>query len=520
MPRRLRQGHKRTSSQQGENLIITKPRGVNFEPIIGLEIHVELGTQTKLFCGCPNRFGQSPNSQVCPVCLGLPGVLPVVNQKAIELLLRAGLALGCRIPKKSKFDRKNYFYPDMPKNYQISQYDLPFALKGHITIGSGSQEKKIEIHRIHLEEDTGKSIHVSSRNSAQAGPVVGGRIGGSMHTFLDYNRAGIPLIEVVTEPDLRSPQEAVDFLQKLRRTLQFLEVSDCKMEEGRMRCDANISLRPKENQVYGTKIEIKNMNSFKNVKDALTHEIERQDKALSEGKKLIQETRGWDEEKKITFSMRSKEEAHDYRYFPEPDLPSFEISQTWLEELKSSLPELPETKSMRYQSQYGLSGDEAEFLVNTRSMAEFFDQSVALKTSPKEICNWLRGDLSKYLNEHGMEIHETRLTPEKFSRLLSALEKGTLSGKMAKELLPEMLAEGKDPDQLIHEKGLSQISDPENLKKIVVEVLNDPASGKAVGEYKAGKQQAFGFLVGAIMKKSGGKANPQMTNEILKKLLT
>lgn len=480
---------------------------MNYEAVIGLEIHVELGTQTKLFCGCSNHFGQSPNSQVCPVCLGLPGVLPVVNQRAVELILFSGLALECKIPPRSKFDRKNYFYPDMPKNYQISQYDLPFTQNGHLVVESNGTTRKIGITRIHLEEDTGKSIH-------------GGQIGSSTHTLLDYNRAGVPLIEVVTEPDLRSAEEAVDFLQKLRRTLQFLNVSDCKMEEGRMRCDANVSLRPLGDKAYGVKIEVKNMNSFKSVKDALTHEIDRQTRVLSSNGKLTQETRGWDETKRITFSMRSKEEAHDYRYFPEPDLPPFQVSNDLLESLRATLPELPQAKSARYQREYSLSSEDAEFLVSTRSMSEFFESALQRVNAPKEICNWLRGDVAKILNEHGIEIEGTRLTPAALSKLILMTRAGTVSGKIGKELLPEMIVRGEDPEALVAAKGLTQISDPESLKGMISEVLGDPASAKAIEEFRSGKERALGFLVGAVMKKTAGKANPQLVNELLKGFLS
>ncbi len=496
----------------------------SFEPVIGLEIHVELATKTKLFCGCVNGFGGSPNTQVCPVCLGLPGVLPVVNERAIELLLRAALAFGCEIPQRSKFDRKNYFYADMPKNYQISQYDLPFSVRGGIKISadkSVSEEKTVGITRIHLEEDTGKSIHVAPKDpSENAGAtIVGGRIGYSAYTLLDYNRAGVPLIEIVSEPDMRSPKEAVEFLQKLRLTLQVLEVSDCKMEEGRMRCDANVSIRPQGTKELGTKIEVKNMNSFRSVREALTFEIERQTNALAHGERLIQETRAWDESKKVTFSMRSKEEAHDYRYFPEPDLSPFLIEKEWHNRIGQSLPELPEARLIRYQEHLGLSLDEAEFLVGNPSITKFFDQAVSLRNLPRDICNWMRGDVSKYLNEKNIEITETRLTPGALVELIALIEKGTVSGKIAKEILPEMMSSGKTAQALIDAQGLTQISDDASLLAVVNEVVQDPANSNAIGEYRAGKEKAFGFLIGAIMKKTKGKANPQKVGDILKESL-
>jgi len=488
---------------------------MQYETVIGLEIHVELATRTKLFCACRNGFGESPNTQVCPVCLGLPGILPVVNEVALTLLFRAGLALDCQIPPKSKFDRKNYFYPDMPKNYQISQYDLPFTVNGRLKL---EHVKEVGIERIHMEEDTGKSIHVAP--SSTSGGVVGGRIGSSTYTLIDYNRAGVPLIEVVTRPDMRSPDEAVDFLQKLRRTLQFLEVSDCKMEEGRMRCDANVSIRPQGATTLGAKIEIKNMNSFKSVRDALHYEIKRQNEAVEVGERLVQETRAWDETKRVTFSMRSKEEAHDYRYFPEPDIPPFAIAESLIDAVRKTLPELPEARAARYSRDFSLSQDESEFLISARSLSDFFDQTVALISRGKEICNWLRGDIAKYLNEHTLEINQTKLTPKGLAGLIEQIEKGTISGKIAKDLLPEMLEKGGDPQALIQSKGLTQISDAGSLEKLIAEVLQDPGSAKALEEFRAGKERALGFLVGAVMKKTQGKANPQMVNELLKKQLT
>lgn len=483
---------------------------MDLEPVIGLEIHVELATSSKLFCGCVNRFGQNINTQVCPVCLGLPGTLPVTNEKAVELLLNAAIGLECEIPKRSKFDRKNYFYPDMPKNYQISQYDLPLAVHGKLRIHWNEQEHTIRIHRIHLEEDTGKSTHIAG---------IGGRIHESLYTLLDYNRAGVPLIEIVTEPDLQSEEQAVLFLQKLRLTLQTLGISDCKMEEGRMRCDANISVRPKNTTALGVKVEVKNMNSFKSVRDALCFEIERQTKRLSQGEKLEQETRGWNEDKKFTFSMRSKEEAHDYRYFPEPDLPPFEIKPEQLEAIRSTMPELPEAKMNRYRRTYALPVEYAETLVNDAALSAFFEASVGLWNQPKEICNWLRGDISKYLNETGLEISETRLTPANLVQLLQLVDNGTISGKIGKELLPDLLKDGHSPSALVEKKGLAQISDPESLKQIIQDILKEPASAKGVEEYKAGNTRALGFFVGAVMKKTAGKANPKLVNDLLKESL-
>ncbi|MCL4513286.1 MAG: Asp-tRNA(Asn)/Glu-tRNA(Gln) amidotransferase subunit GatB [Candidatus Eremiobacteraeota bacterium] len=511
---------------------------MEFEPVIGLEIHVELGTKTKLFCGCLNRFNQAPNSQICPVCLGLPGTLPSVNRQAVALLIKTGLALNCSIPLKSKFDRKNYFYPDMPKNYQISQYDSPFAAEGKLDLWIDGVKKTVEIQRIHLEEDTGKSIHVSTSNSQGEKradsersvildramnlerAMIGSRISDADYTLLDYNRAGVPLMEIVTKPDLRSPEEAVLFLQKLRLIVQTLEVSDCKMEEGQMRCDANVSLREKGSKAFGEKVEIKNMNSFKSIRDALHHEIERQREKLLKGEKVYQETRGWDETRKITFVMRSKEYAHDYRYFPEPDLPSYEISPQWLNEVKTSLPELPDEKERRYKEKYLLSDEEVQILLGNLTLAKFFDEAAAWGGNPKEICIWIKGDISKYLNEKKCDLTKTKLTPGLLVELIGFIEKGIINGKTAKELLPEILEKGvpSSLESTIQSRGLGQISDLDSLKKILDEILEKPESQKAVEEYRNGNERAFGFLVGEVMKKTKGKANPQIANQLLKEM--
>jgi aspartyl-tRNA(Asn)/glutamyl-tRNA(Gln) amidotransferase subunit B len=482
----------------------------SFEAVIGLEVHVELATKTKLFCSCPNRFGGIPNTHVCPVCLGLPGVLPVVNKEAVRLLLKAALALDCQVPPKSKFDRKNYFYPDMPKNYQISQYDLPFAVEGHVKIFSGDREYSVRIKRIHLEEDTGKSIHVGTSD---------GRMGQADYTLVDYNRAGVPLIEIVTYPDLKTPQEAGMFLQKLRLILQTVGVSDCKMEEGRMRCDANVSVRLAGLHALGTKVEIKNMNSFKSVRDALAFEIERQKKILLNGGKILQETRGWDEDNKRTFLMRSKEEAHDYRYFPEPDLPPFEITTQQLEEIRRLLPEPPDAKKKRYTEAYNLSNEEAEALASNLSLSNFFDETMKWTSNAKEVCHWLRGEILGYLNEKGIEISQSRLLPQSLACLVDLITDGSISGKMAKEILPELFETGANPKELVKQKGLTQISDEKELEPLLLATLTSPASASAIKDYLRGNKNAFGFLMGTLMKLSHGKANPKLAHDLLKRHL-
>lgn len=473
--------------------------GAEYETIIGLEVHVELLTKSKLFCRCSADFGAPPNTQVCPVCLGLPGVLPVVNRKAIELLVRSALPLNCRITAFSKFDRKNYFYPDMPKNYQISQYDLPLAVNGYVTISIDGKSLKIGIKRIHIEEDTGKSTHM-------------GTIDRSLYTLEDYNRAGVPLLEIVTEPDIRSAEEAQQFLQTLRNLLRWLEISDCKMEEGSLRCDANISIR-KRNEALGTKTEIKNMNSFKSVKEALEYEEERQRELVAQGQKIIQETRGWDEKKSITIAMRSKEAEHDYRYFPEPDLPPLQISTAWIEEIRASLPELPSERKERFMREFGLPAYDAEFLTSSKELADFFEETCRCIPSPKAISNWLMGDISKFLNERVLSIGEARITPGDLAAMIRFLEDGTISGKIGKSLIEEMLQTGERPDALIKKHGWFQISDEVELLKIVKGILSE--NPRAVEEYRGGSKKTLGFLVGQVMKSTGGKANPGMINALL-----
>ncbi len=477
---------------------------VQYETVIGLEVHIELKTNTKIFCSCSTEFGAEPNHHVCPVCMGLPGVLPVLNKKVVEYGILAGLALNCQIARFSKFDRKNYFYPDLPKAYQISQYDLPLAENGYLEINTGEGVKRIGITRIHMEEDAGKLVHQGS-------------ISTTPYSLVDYNRTGVPLIEIVSEPDLRSPEEARAYVEKLKAIIQYTDVSDCKMQEGSLRCDANVSVRPAGTEKLGTKTEIKNLNSFKSLQRALEYEIERQIDLLEENEKIIQETRTWDEERGITLPLRSKEEAHDYRYFPEPDLVPVEISEEWVDSIKSRLPELPDEKKKRYVEQYGLPPYDAGVITVSKDMASFFEKCVGIYPEAKTIGNWIMGDLSRLLNARNMDITECPVKPEQLVEMLKLLDKGTISGKIAKTVFEEMFETGKDPGTIVEEKGLVQISDTSAIEELVnTAIENNP---KSVQDYKAGKKKAMGFLVGQVMKASKGKANPQVVNELLKQKL-
>jgi aspartyl-tRNA(Asn)/glutamyl-tRNA(Gln) amidotransferase subunit B len=475
-----------------------------YETVIGLEVHAELLTQSKLFCGCANKFGEPPNTLVCPVCLGLPGVLPVINKKAVDYLLKAALALGCRVAPYSKFDRKNYFYPDMPKNYQISQYDLPLAEEGSLDIAAKAGLKTIRIKRIHLEEDTGKSVHL-------------GTIDDSLYTKEDYNRAGVPLLEIVTHPDITAPEEAHAYLTALKQLLQWLEISDCKMEEGSLRCDANISLRPIGESALGVKTEIKNMNSFKSVQAALTFEVGRQSKLLQQGNPIIQETRGWDENRQETFPMRSKEEVQDYRYFPEPDLPPLTITAPELESLSRELPELPEAMRRRFKEQYRLSPYDAAQMTQSKAWAAFFEATAQIYPNAKAVANWMMVEVAKYLNTNQVELSQTLLTPVNLAEMLKLIDQGTLSGKLAKDVLPEIFTTGKAVFSLIKEQGLEQLSNESALSAIIREVLL--THQVVVEDYKNGKDKAFGFLMGQVMRATQGKANPELTQRLLKEAI-
>ncbi|MCM8779223.1 MAG: Asp-tRNA(Asn)/Glu-tRNA(Gln) amidotransferase subunit GatB [Candidatus Omnitrophica bacterium] len=470
-----------------------------YETVIGLEVHLQLKTKTKAFCGCANRFGEEPNTLVCPVCLGLPGSLPVLNKKALEFALKVALALNCEINKFFKFDRKNYYYPDLPKNYQISQYDLPLSKNGYIDIETAGISKRIGIRRVHLEEDAGKLIHTEN------------------YSLVDYNRAGIPLLEIVTEPDINSPEEAYTYLTNLKAILEYLEVSDCDMEKGSLRCDANISLRMKNSEKLGIKTELKNMNSFKAVRDALDFEIKRQREILEEGGEIIQETRLWDAEKEVTTSMRSKEEAHDYRYFPDPDLVVFSVEDEFLDSLRKSLPELPKKRCLRFQEEYKLSAYDSRVLTQSKSLADYFEVCVKLYPQPKEISNWLTTEILAYLNEKKLSLENLNLEPRRLVRLLEILKAKQINRNTAKEVLRIMLDTEKDADTIIKERNLFLISSVSDIEKIVEEVIE--ANPGSVNAYLKGKENALMFLVGQVMKKTQGKAEPLKVQELLRKNL-
>jgi len=474
---------------------------MDYEVVIGLEVHTQLSTKSKAFCGCSTKFGAEPNSQVCPVCLGLPGVLPVLNEEYLNLGIKVALALNCTISKVMKFDRKNYYYPDLPKNFQISQYDMPLAEGGSIEIEEGDKISRIGIKRVHMEEDAGKLIH----------PEEGD------YSLVDLNRTGIPLLEIVSEPDIRSADQAYRYLVSLKAILEYLGVSDCNMEEGSLRCDANISIRPKGKKALGVKVEIKNMNSFKGVKAALNFEEARQAATLKEGKKIIQETRLWDATEEKTVSMRTKEEAHDYRYFPEPDLVPFEVEGKRIKTLKAALPELPDTRMRRFQKEYEISKYDASVLVSDKAMADYFEECLEHHKEPKAVANWITQDLAASLSAINLNISELKVPARNLASLVEMISSGVLSGKIAKEVLKVMIETGQDPKKIVKEKGLVQMSSEDDLKAIVLEVMNE--NGKSVQDYKSGKTQVMGFLVGQVMKKTKGKANPKVLNEILQKEL-
>ncbi|MFN2460749.1 MAG: Asp-tRNA(Asn)/Glu-tRNA(Gln) amidotransferase subunit GatB [Candidatus Velthaea sp.] len=477
-----------------------------YEAVIGIECHVELKTASKMFCGCANEFGGEPNTKVCPVCLALPGALPVPNAAAIEHMLRAGLAFGATIPAFSKFDRKNYFYPDMPKNYQISQFDMPLTEGGTVRywLADGSL-RECRLTRIHLEEDTGKSTHAGSAD---------GRIAGSSSSLVDFNRAGVPLMECVSEPDLRSADEAVAFLDALKRTFVQLGVSDVKMEEGSLRCDANVSIRLVGDAAYGTKTEIKNMNSFRSVHRAIESELDRQIALLENGGRIVQETRGWDEAAGVTHSMRSKEQAHDYRYFPDPDLVPMEIDAARVETLRAALPELPIARYERYVRGHGMGVAHATQLVENRPLAEYFDRAVAVANNAAGVLNFVLGDLSRMANETGTDVAACNVTPEALAELLALIDARTINHKIAKDVLLRVWTDGGSPKAVVERNGLAQVSDPGAVAAFVDEVL--AANPKSVADFRAGKENALKFLVGQVMKVSRGKANPALVETVLR----
>lgn len=474
-----------------------------YETVIGLEVHAHLKTKTKAFCDCPNEFGAEPNTQVCPVCLGMPGVLPVVNKAMIACAVKVGLALDCAISDTTKFDRKNYFYPDLPKGYQISQYDQPICKTGYIIV----KEKKIRIHRAHMEEDAGKLVHAGAAG-----------LHGSDYSLVDYNRGGVPLLEIVSEPDISSPEEARLYLTELRNILRYINVCDGNLEEGSFRCDANVSLRPVGTQELGTRTEIKNLNSFKAVQRAIQYEIDRQTAILESGEKVVQQTRLWNEADGKTHPMRSKEEAHDYRYFPEPDLVPLVIDKAWIDKLAKEMPELPEARRNRYSSELKLAPDDAYVLVESKEMSDFFDQSIKLGANAKDAVNWLIGTTQAYLKESKVEFVDLPLTPENIKDLSQAVAKGTISNTAAKQVLAELLAKESDVKTIIEKLGLTQISDEGDLRKAVSEILN--ANQSQVEEFRQGKTKVRQFFFGEVMKATKGKANPQVINRLLDELLS
>jgi len=484
-------------------------RGVPHEAVIGIECHVELKTQTKMFCGCRNVFGGEPNTNVCPVCLGMPGALPVPSRLAIELVVKAGLAFGAEIPAFSKFDRKNYFYPDMPKNYQISQYDMPFTSGGTVPfwLADGTQ-CGIKLTRIHLEEDTGKSMHAGSAD---------GRLSGSTHSLVDFNRAGVPLMECVSEPDMRSAVEAVGYLEALKRTFVALGISDVKMEEGSLRCDANVSIRPAGASEYGTKTEIKNMNSFRSVQRAIDHELARQVEVLSNGDRIVQETRGWDEAGSTTHVQRSKEQAHDYRYFPDPDLVPIEFSPDVLERLRSELGELPQTRLDRLIGNDKLSVAQAHQLVDTPGLADYYDAATGASGAPQATLNFVLGELSRLANESGIAVGASRVTPQALAELVSLTEKNAINSKTAKDLLGRLWTDGGSPTEIVTSEELGQVSDVGAIDALVSEVI--ASQPKSAEDFKNGKDIVMKFLVGQVMKASRGKADPVLAEERLRAMI-
>ena len=474
---------------------------MEYEPVIGLEVHAQLLTKSKIFCGCSTQFGQPPNTNICPVCLGMPGVLPVLNRQVVEFTIRAGLATDCAIAEKSVWARKNYFYPDLPKGYQISMYEAPICEHGHLDIEVDGQSRRIGITRIHMEEDAGKLVHDPGQ------PV----------SYVDLNRTGVPLMEIVSEPDLRSPEEAAAYLKALRDILVYLEVCDGNMEEGSFRCDANVSIRPKGQEEFGTRAELKNMNSFRNVAKALEYEIRRQRAVLEDGGKVVQETRLWDAQAMKTMAMRGKEEAHDYRYFPDPDLLPLVVETEWVDRVRSALPELPRAKRERFLTQYGITDYDAEVLTTSRDLADYFEAVVAAGAPAKKAANWVMAELLGRLHAENKRIADSPIAPADLAELINLVESGRISGKMAKDVFAEMMAKGGSPQAIVKDMGLEQVSDEGELATVLQEIFD--ANPKEVEGFKAGKTKLMGFFVGQVMKRTKGQANPQLVNQLVKKML-
>ncbi len=472
---------------------------MNYRTTIGLEVHVQLKTRTKMFCGCPTGAGAPPNSQVCPVCLGYPGVMPVINGEAVRLTVLTGLMLGCEIGRASKFDRKNYFYPDMPKNYQISQYDKPLCLGGAVEVDCGGALKTVHLTRIHLEEDVGKCIHQAR------------------HSGLDFNRAGVPLMEIVTEPDMETPDEAFAFLLTLKQMLLYLGVSDCNLEQGNLRCDINCSVRPEGQEALGTKVEIKNLNTFKGVHQALRYELDRQVEVVSGGGRLVQETRRWDSDTGVTESMRTKEQAHDYRYFPEPDLMPVVLTEAQVEAWRATLPELPRQKRERFMAEYGIPEYDARVLAAQKDVADYFDEAARGSASPKLVSNWVMTEMLRRLAEREMDIRDVKVTPSALRELAALAERQAINSNTAKEVFAILFESGGDPAAIVRERGWGQVSDEDSIAALVDRVLAENA--KSAEDYRKGKEAALKFLIGQVMRLSKGKANPQIVNEKLMRRL-